>query len=72
MLVTTVLSHGRLALGPEAEAAGFVEGALVQVVVLSSGSVLVTLDDEPAVDLPRRGWDAVPALRRAFVRPEIR
>ena len=52
MILTSVLPHGRVALGPDAAAVGFVEGAVITIVVLSTGSVLLRLDDEPAVRDP--------------------
>jgi hypothetical protein len=56
MILTTVLPYGRVALGPEAADVGFVEGALIQIVVLSTGSVLLCLDDTPPLEVPyRRG-----------------
>lgn len=54
MILTTVLPYGRVALGPEAAAVGFVEGAVIELVVLSTGSVLLRLDDTPAVDTSAR------------------
>lgn len=66
MILTSVLAHGRIALGPEAAAVGFAEGAVVTVVVLSTGSVLLRLDDRPAIEIPyRRGLSARGLLRAA-------
>jgi hypothetical protein len=50
MILTSVLPHGRVALGPDAAAVGFVEGAVITIVVLSTGSVLIRLDDEPEIE----------------------
>jgi hypothetical protein len=52
MILTSVLPYGRVAFGPDAAAVGFVEGAVITIVVLSTGSVLLRLDDEPAVRDP--------------------
>lgn len=64
MILTSVLAHGRIALGPDAAAVGFVEGAVIQVVVLSTGSVLIRLDDEPVIEVSyrRRLRAAAPAV----------
>ncbi len=64
MILTTVLPHGRVALGPDAADAGFVEGAIITIVVLSTGSVLIRLDDTPAVDVPHARGLGVRELRR--------
>jgi hypothetical protein len=49
---TTINAHGLLDLGDQAHAAGYGPGAVVDVVRLSTGSLLVTLSDEPVIDLP--------------------
>lgn len=43
---------GRLDLGGEAAVAGYRAGTTVQIVVLSTGSLLVTMDDEQPMDVP--------------------
>jgi hypothetical protein len=65
MILTSVLAHGRIALGPDAAAVGFVEGAIITVVVLSTGSVLIRLDDQPAVEVSARRTLPARAQRRA-------
>jgi hypothetical protein len=50
MILTSVLPYGRVALGPDAARVGFVEGAVITIVVLSTGSVLIRLDDTPALE----------------------
>jgi len=69
MLVTAIRADGTLLLGLEAAAVGFVPGAVVTLVVLSTGSVLVRLDDAPppldADWAPLEGGQAQRALRRA-------
>lgn len=64
MILTTVLPYGRVALGPDAEDVGFVEGALIQIVVLSTGSVLIRLDDTPPLEVPYRRQLGVRELKR--------
>lgn len=49
---TVITSQGAVQLGEEAQAAGYGPGAVVDVVRLSSGSLLVRLTDEPVIDLP--------------------
>lgn len=49
---TVITSQGAVQLGEEAQAAGYGPGAVVDVVRLSTGSLLVTLTDEPVIDLP--------------------
>lgn len=51
MISSYIRPSGLLALGPEAASRGFVPGAVVSVVVLSTGSLLVRLSDEPVLDL---------------------
>lgn len=54
-----VQPNGTLVLGVEARRLGFLPGAVVDVVVLSTGSLLVRLDDSPPLDVPyRRGLGA--------------
>ena len=54
-----VQPNGTLVLGAEARRHGYVPGAVVDVVVLSSGSLLVRLDDSAPLDVPyRRGLQA--------------
>lgn len=43
---------GRLDLGGEANLAGYRVGTPVQIVVLSTGSLLIIVDDEVPLDLP--------------------
>lgn len=49
---TVIDASGLLDLGDQAHAAGYRPGAVVDVVRLSTGSLLVTLTDEPVIDLP--------------------
>jgi hypothetical protein len=49
---TVIDASGLLDLGDQAHAAGYGPGAVVDVVRLSTGSLLVTLSDEPVIDLP--------------------
>lgn len=43
---------GRLDLGGEANLAGYRVGTAVEIVVLSTGSLLIRMDDEQPMDLP--------------------
>lgn len=48
----TIRPDGSLKLGPEAYAAGFTPGTVVEVIVTRAGSLIVAIDDAPpAVDL---------------------
>lgn len=49
---TVIDADGLVQLGDEAQASGYGPGAVVDIVRLSSGSYLVTLSDEPIIDLP--------------------
>ena len=49
MQTRRVTPEGLLLLGHEAERAGYTAGRVVQVSVLSTGSLLVTLDDTPVL-----------------------
>jgi len=51
MITTHIRASGLLDLGPEARAQGYTNGCVVEVCVLSSGSVLVRLSDEQPLDL---------------------
>ena len=63
MIRTVVSRLGALALGADAERAGFVPGAVVLVSRLSTGSLLVTLDDDQsAYDVPFRAVDGRRAI----------
>ena len=62
---------GRIALPADLEAIGYRPGVVVRVSVLSTGSLLVTLDDTPVLDLPFKpltGWAARKALREREAR----
>jgi len=68
----TIGAAGAIVLPDEAVAAGYRPGQVVRVVVLSTGSLLVTLDDEPAYDLqfkPLVGGAAQLAMRQAVASP---
>jgi hypothetical protein len=57
---------GRIALPSDLEAIGYRPGVVVRVSVLSTGSLLVAIDDTPVLDLPFQpltGWAARKALR---------
>jgi hypothetical protein len=49
MQTRTIIGQGVLRLGEEAERAGYTPGRVVRVSVLSTGSLLVTLDDTPVL-----------------------
>lgn len=71
MIVATVRDGGWLQLGERAEHLGFKPGAAVQIIVSSSGSLILALDDSPPLEVPFRaleGGAAQAAARRAIGR----
>jgi hypothetical protein len=69
MLTTTVRPDGSIALGESAEAVGFAPGRVVNVIMSSSGALIIALDESPpALDVdfrPLVGGAAQLASRRA-------
>lgn len=63
---TAVRADGCLPLGDAARHLGFAPGALVDVIVTASGSLILRIDDTPALDVPFKpltGGAARKALR---------
>lgn len=54
MIAAHVRPDGSIVLGDAAERLGFRRGAVVQISVTSAGSLLVVLDDTPALDVALR------------------
>ena len=66
--LTAVTADGQLQLGEAARSAGFTPGTVVQVIVTCAGSLILAVDDTPALDLtfrPLTGRAASLALRAA-------
>jgi hypothetical protein len=72
MKTTRIHADGSVLLGADAEARGYRAGVSVNVVVLSTGSLLVTFDDTVPLDVafrPLAGGAAQLALRAKRRRP---
>jgi len=54
MRKATISSSGHIDLGTEAHLAGYRAGMVVRIILLSTGSLLIQLDDEPTIEAPYR------------------
>lgn len=72
MLTTAIRPDGSILLGDAAAEAGYVPGRLVNVIMSSSGALIIALDESPpALDVdfrPLVGGAAQVASRRAILR----
>lgn len=66
MRTEVVRADGTIQLGEHARLAGYRPGAAVQVLVTSAGSVILSLDDTPALDVPYSSLRGG-AVRKALV-----
>lgn len=52
MISVVVRADGSVQLGDAAQALGYRPGAVVQIIVTGAGSLILAIDDRPAVDVP--------------------